>query len=420
MSALETIKKALSGLTITQPFYATLALHLELVEDSKEETFWTDGARMGFNPAFVAELKLSEIMAVCAHEVSHCARLHHIRRGDRDPDRWNEACDYSINGELKAAGFNLPEGALLRPEFDMLSEEEIYSRLTKEQESQQGGKQGQEQPQPAAGQQQANGKPQSPAQGQQAGNNAGQPSPGNGQAQGKGAAMGKVKDAPGNEASAAESEREWRANVRQAIGIAKAMGAGKLPGHLQQIDEITAAPRFNWKEELRRYVDQSMIKLESWDRPNRRFIAEGLYLPGMISDALAHAVYIADDSSSIDMAVYTAGGAEMKAALDEGAADRLTVVHCNVAVHKVETFERGDDFNLTARGSGGTRFSPAFEYVANNIPDASVIVYCTDLGCTDFGPEPACPVLWLAYGERAVIAKRAARVPFGEIIHVAA
>src|SRR3546814_20910166 len=63
--------------------------------------------------------------------------------------------------------------------------------------------------------------------------------------------------------------------------------------------------------------------------------------------------------------------AENAAALDEGAADKITVLFCNVAVHKVATFERGDEMKITTRGGGGTKFSPAFNWIEENEPERS-------------------------------------------------
>jgi predicted metal-dependent peptidase len=204
--------------------------------------------------------------------------------------------------------------------------------------------------------------------------------------------------------------------------VAKAHNAGSIPGHLQEIDAVTIAPVYNWKEELRAFIDQSAVKDYSWLNPNRRYIGAGLILPGLVADSLSHVVYVIDDSSSIDQDAFTSCTAEAKAALDEGAADKITVLFCNVAVHHVLTFERGDDMTITARGSGGTRFAPAFEWIADNAPDASAIVYLTDLDCKPehFGEEPAAPVIWAAYGERNAIARRAAKVPFGDVLHLAA
>ena len=77
----------------------------------------TDGSRIVYNPAFVDELKPAELEGTLAHEVLHCALGHQCRRGQRDPELWNEAADLAINPILIGNGFTLPAGALIEPEF---------------------------------------------------------------------------------------------------------------------------------------------------------------------------------------------------------------------------------------------------------------------------------------------------------------
>jgi hypothetical protein len=50
----------------------------------------------------------------------------------RDPERWNDACDYAINPLVVDAGMVLPKGAYLDARFKGKSAEEIYGVLTQE------------------------------------------------------------------------------------------------------------------------------------------------------------------------------------------------------------------------------------------------------------------------------------------------
>lgn len=445
-AALKAMEEARAAMMIQEPFYSTLAMYLELTPDYTCKTAWVDGKRLGFNPPYVLSLPPSERRGLIAHETAHCAKLHFSRRGHRDHKEWNAACDLDINPELIEAGFNLPAGVLNEARFKGMAEEEIYNVRRKEkqdqQDKQQDGQKGQQdgqqqqgqgngqqdkQPQQDGQQQAAGGQPgKDKPQGQQQDGNGqngtpdGQSAPGNGQGQAFDNPLGEIRDAaPGHDqAETAEIEREWRANVRQAVAVARASNAGKLPGHLESINAATAAPRIDWKAELRRFIDTSAQYDISWNRPNRRFVARGMFLPGRVSDGLSHLVWVFDDSSSIDMQVFGESVAEAQAALDEGAIDRLTIVFCNVEVHRVETFETGDVLKITTRGNGGTKFSPAFQYIADNISDASAIIYSTDLDCKDYGIEPSAPLIWAAYGTRKEIAERGAKVPFGEVLHV--
>src|SRR5215471_1247557 len=124
------LTRARTQLLLNQPFFGTLCLRLKL-SPGAVPTMATNGRSIVYDPSFVDSLKPAELEAVLAHEVLHCALGHHCRRGQRDPELWNQAADLAINPILVANGFSLPAGALIDPAFDNLSAEEIYARLLK-------------------------------------------------------------------------------------------------------------------------------------------------------------------------------------------------------------------------------------------------------------------------------------------------
>ena len=72
-------------------------------------------------------LDLDEWKFVLAHEFLHAALRHDIRLEDRDPELWNVACDYVVNGWLVEMGLGCPpEFALLDDGFKGLSAEAVY------------------------------------------------------------------------------------------------------------------------------------------------------------------------------------------------------------------------------------------------------------------------------------------------------
>ncbi len=119
---------------VAVPFFGTLCVPLKLVA-GPVPTMATDGRRIVYNPKYIEELKPAELEGVLAHEVLHCALAHHCRRGQRNPELWNEAADYAVNPIPLATGIVLPPGVLARPAFANLSAEEIYARLMKTQKS---------------------------------------------------------------------------------------------------------------------------------------------------------------------------------------------------------------------------------------------------------------------------------------------
>lgn len=373
------IANARSALLISEPFWGTLALDLTVVERPDVETMATDGESLFYSPAFVAGLSERELIGTIAHEVEHVARLHVTRRGNRDPKQWNVACDLAINPSLIAAGFKLPRGALYERRFAGQSAESIYATLMKEQPEPQRPQPGDGQPQPDKG--------------------GGQPDPGG---------CGGVMDAPAPTGKDG-TEMDVQARVRQAAAVAKR--AGKLPASATDMLTALDAPAVSWREILRRFADASIRRDTSWTRPNRRQQPGGVIMPGFASIAPAHLVCVIDTSASMDNRALAVVGAELQAILDDGGADAITVVQCDTAVHSVITYGNGDTLDTALHGRGGTAFAPAFEWVRDNAPDASALVYLTDMDSDAWGEPPACPVLWAA-------TERPRPAPFGDVVRV--
>lgn len=380
------ITRARSVLIMTQPFFGTLALHLQPVERLDIETMAVDGKHLFYNPAFLDTLSEPETEGVLAHEVLHCAYKHHTRKGHRDGDLWNQAGDYAINRDLIAGKFVLPPERLYDARFTTLGTEEIYRVLEDEQkndETSSGGKSG------------------DPAQ----------------DAKDCGRCGAVIDAAPDHAPAAlAQADAEWDNRVRQALAVAAASNAGSVPASLKRLVEATREVAVDWRETLRRFVDGRARCDVSWASPNKRMLSSGFILPGNVPDGLNHVALVVDTSGSINQAALSRFAAEMQAAIDEGAADRVTVIYCDAAVKGVEEFQNGDELKLNPVGGGGTRFSPAFEWIEKNANDASAVIYFTDMECTDFGVAPSCPVLWAAWGNPVRL--KSMSPPFGEMIQI--
>lgn len=377
---------ARTSLMWDHPFFGALSVQMQIVDatgDPRIDTMATDGRHLFYDESFVMGLKKDELLFVMAHEVMHNALEHQIRRQSRDPGRWNEACDYAINGELVEAKVGtMPKGGLLQTRFTGLSAEEIYRILDDEQSGSRSG----------AG-------------------------PASGTGNDPGGCGGVLDAAPAHDhAALAEARAEVQTKVRQAAAIAKGLNAGKLPAGIQRIVDRLLKPVVDWRAVLRRFVDESLTRDFSWAKPNRRFLPMGLVLPGQVSDGLSHFVIAVDTSGSIDGRALAAFAAEIRAAFEENMIDKLTVLYADTDVHHVQEFMMGDEMVLEAKGGGGTAFSNTFRWIEENAPDATVIAYFTDLYVGDFGREPAAPVIWAVQGDSATFDQLAERVPFGEAI----
>jgi hypothetical protein len=264
------------------------------------------------------------------------------------------------------------------------------------------------------------GEPEADDQGDAEGEGQGGGEPSDEDAEGKGdepvstgdfpGSLGEVLDSADDAGEISDEDTRWEKIVRQA----KSIGRGDTPGHISREIERANNPAQNWRDVLRAWIDGGTKRIETWNRPNRRFIGSGTILPGSQRDGLNRVVACIDTSGSMDDIALACVAKEVGAALDEGAIDELVVVYCDTRVTRVDTYHAGDDIEFDPRGGGGTDLMPMFKYVAENIESPSGMLVFTDLEIGDAGPAPDCPSLFAVTGYpdrvRALIA---ASVPWG-------
>ena len=174
--AMERVLKARTELILSRRFYGVLVSNVEPVLSHKVETMATDGRHHYVNPAFIATLTQTQLLAVQVHESEHDARKHHSRRGNRNPRKWNEATDFCINADLKDQGFDLPDWVLYDPRFRGMSAEDIYRirELDEKAAQQQQQQDEQDKDEQSEDQQQSSGDDQQDSEDAEDGNDAGE------------------------------------------------------------------------------------------------------------------------------------------------------------------------------------------------------------------------------------------------------
>lgn len=401
------------GNSAISAFYSQLAMRLDLRPDWKVQTMATDGRVILFNPRFTLAQRPEERVAVVCHEVRHCALKHPARREGRDEMAWNISCDLSINNSLRDEGFLLPKGALFAGEgkFNHLAPHktaEWYYPHVRDMLAKQGGE--------GAGK---NGPP-APGQGRQPGRP--QASPGDdeadGEAPGQGdepsddpGGCGAVRDTgDGSQADKSETAAEWEVAVKRAVHSARSKG--RLPASIDRLEEEALTPKVDWQNPLREFVNQHARNDYRLFPPNRRFIGQGIYLPGMRSEELGSLLAFIDTSGSISREMLRTFSGELTA-IAELFGCKITIVYCDARVQHVQVYDPKDGpLVLEAKGGGGTSHVPAFEWLEKNPGDWPCVVALTDL-YTDFPEQPpAIPVLWCVYDNPRPVA------PFGQVIKV--
>jgi predicted metal-dependent peptidase len=465
--AAKRVLNARTELITARRFYGVLVSNVEPRISREVPRAATNGKTHFWNPDFIATLTQTQLLAVQAHEAEHDARRHHSRRGARDPERWNKAGDYVINFDLKAEGFDLPEWALYDERFAGMSVEDAYRVLELDEQRQQpqpqpqaddqdegneaddqDGDQGDEGDQDAGSSDQddqgdgdeAGGHgDQGDQDGDQAGDSdggkggdqpgqeaAGKPNgagagdmPGEGgntqpgQSGGQPWDMGSVLDAPADDpGQLGDSDLEWSRIVRMAATQAKR--AGQLPGHITREIEAERKPKTDWREELRAWIDAGSKRIETWNRPNRRFAGRGLFLPGNQRDGINHIAVLVDTSGSMDAIALQCVANEVQGALDSGAIDRVTVVYGDTRVTRVDEYGETDQLEFDPRGGGGTQMSPLFEYVRDELQDVAGILCFTDLyWYGELPPEPDPRVLFAVTGYPDDVRRLIENAPWG-------
>lgn len=363
---IDVMTKARAALVMTNPFFGTLALRMRIREDPTCQTAWCDGLTIAYNPDFVKKLTHDERIGLLAHEIGHPMLMHHTRRGNRNPRKWNMACDYALNPLLK--GFTLPKGGLDNPAYHNMSADEIYTLLPDNPDS---------------------------------GGNSGGGSGSGGDTNDPGG-CGEVRDAPqeagqSQQASMQQAEAEWKQALAQARYVAQQ--AGKLPAHLDKLVDDALTPAVDWRAVLRRFCSDTARAEESWTHVNRRFVAMGMYLPSRHSETAGPIVIVRDTSGSIycDPTALSQFMGEMSAITEDVRPSKVWVVDADADVHAVHELEPGEDLSVTAKvtGGGGTDFRPAFAWIEQQGIEPKCVVYLTDgYGTFPHEDDLPCPVLW--------------------------
>ena len=370
------LSKAKTALILEHPFVGNIALNMPFILTEDIPTAATNGEKVMFNPNFCEELSDEELKFLVAHECMHPMLEHPFRRQERDIRVWNQAGDYVINQLLVDENMGkMPEGGLY--DMDIWNKgggttDGIYKILPKE--------------------------------GPNDDSNGGIGSVGNG----GGDPLDQCLDAEGGQAETEQKASEWKVRVAQAAQAAKMMG--KMSAGLERFVGKVLEAKVDWREVLQRFVEKCKDDTRSWARPNRRFLAQGLYLPTSSGEAMGELVVAVDCSGSIDEDTLNQFAAEVLTIKEDSNPSCIHVVYFDSEVCHYEKFTRDDELHIEPHGGGGTAFSPVFDYLEEHGIDPIACVFLTDLYCDDYGDEPSFPVLWVATDKDKTDA------PFGEVV----
>lgn len=358
------LAKAKTALILEHPFVGTIALSMPFIFDDtlNPPTAATNGKRIKFHPEFVDSLTDEEVKFLVAHECFHPMMEHNFRRGERTPRRWNQAADYVINKLLTDEGIGkMPKNGLLSDAIYNAghgTSEGIYNILPEDQEG--------DDP------------------------------------------LDNCEDGEGSPAEQQQEQAEWKVKVAQAAQAAKMMG--KMSANMQRLVDEVLQPKVDWRDVLQRFLVKARTDQRSFSRFNRRFIAQGLYLPSVSGEQMGEVCFAVDCSGSIDQHTVNQFAAEITRVKEDLMPSRIHVLYFDSEVSHVESYGPDDELDIKPHGGGGTDFAPVFAKIIEEGIEPVAIVFLTDLCCYSFGEQPDAPVLWVTTDP--------GKAPFGDVVEM--
>jgi len=368
------------GLLLRASFFGNLATRLKLVNaDEWCSTAATDGRNFYYNTRFIDMLRPKEIEFLFSHEVLHCAYTHMDRRGDRDPQLWNIACDYCVNGDLikHRVGEKITTvPCLYDAKYDGMSAEQVYDLLYENAEKinindlidqllddhlDDDGD-----------------------------------SSGDGDADAD-------KEAKGRPKISKEERDKIRDEIKEAMLSAAAAcdNAGNIPAGVKRLIEDITSPKMNWRELLRMQLESTIKSDFTWMRTSRRGWHMDAILPGSQLEPMIDIAVAMDTSGSISGKMIRDFLGEVQGIMEQFAAYRIHVMTWDTKVYNPQQYNSENLDSITdyeVNGGGGTDVNCVFDYLKENDIEPKRLVLFTDgYLCNGYGDENYCDTVWIIF-----------------------
>jgi predicted metal-dependent peptidase len=361
------VGKAKALLILDHPFFGTAVSRRPIkYGDGVPTAGMSATGQMILNPAWVEPLTVKEIMFLMAHEAMHYMLSHALRRKHRKHEAWNVACDKVINDTLIDAGVgDFIDGGITMDDGRHHASEELYDENDDDM--------------------------------------------GDG---GIGKDIGDIVDENGqvlDDSQIHQLEAQAKIETIQSAKVAKQ--TGKLPSSIERIVDEMVNVVTPWHEKLERYMTSKVKDGYSWNRPNRRFVGQGLYLPGYdYTPRMGEVVIAVDTSGSLSSNELAYFNAHINRILETCLPEKVTVLYCDYDIGG-EVEYTPDDLPIVLKpvGGGGTSFVPVFKWLTTYAGEIECLIYFTDgWGDQNELDEPAVDTVWLTTDRE--------EFPFGEVI----
>lgn len=372
----EKIIVARIGLLLRHPFFGNLATRL-IIKDASDwcKTAATDGRHLFYSREFFETKTAKEIEFIVGHEILHNVFDHIARTETRNPQLWNVAIDYTVNGQLVRDRIgDRPKGINIYHDSKHYgkSAEQIYDELLPEADNQELSALGQLLDEHIDWSAEADG--------------AGSSKP------------SYTKD----------QLRQIRDEVREAtIAAAQAAGAGNTPAEVQRMIKELTEPKMNWRQILRQQIQSTIRNDYTWARPSRKGWHTGAVLPGMNFDETIDLAISLDMSGSISDAQAREFLSEIKGIMDEYKDFKIKLWCFDTKVYNEQDFDgqgNSDIVEYELAGGGGTDFEVNWNYMKeNDITPKKFIMFTDGYTFTTWGDESYCDTVFIIHGNTRIV-----------------
>lgn len=333
-------------------FLGSIMLNLKTELTEEIPTASVDGYTYKFNPQFVSKLHNEELIFLYAHETMHVIFEHCIRIHGRDPEIWNIATDIVIN-ELLINDYigTFIQGGVHNPKLYKEgngSADQIYSILANKKQNKEFNK----------------------------------------ILQDIGKGFDEVKEGKSPIPGTKEQER-IKQMISSALAVSKMMG--NQSGNIERLVAKSLYVPPTCLEVLINYLSKIKDDVRSFQRPNRRFISQGIYLPSTSGEKVGNIGVAIDCSGSITKKELAEFQGMIETLITLYNPKEIQVVYFDYSVQGKDVFTQDDVVKLQLRGGGGT----SYKDIWNEFIDIDVCLIFTDLDCKDYGDKPSYPVVWV-------------------------
>jgi len=368
------------GMLLRASFFGNLATRLKLVNaDEWCSTAATDGRNFYYNSKFIKMLRPKEVEFLFGHEVLHCVYDHFGRRGDRDAQLFNVACDYCVNSDLKkhkVGEFITTVPCLYDDKYVDWASEEVYDDLFANAETididdlvsrmldqHLDGKQGDDD-----GDEGEDGK-------------------------------------SGPSKYTKEEREKIKDEIKEAmLSASQASDPGNIPVGVKRIVAQLTEPKMNWRDLLRMQMQSTIKNDYTFSKMHRKGWHTDAVLPGMNYDEYIDIFCALDMSGSIQDSQGKDFLSEVKGIAEEYGQFRMHIACFDTKVYNMQVFtsdnlDEIDEYEL--KGGGGTDFDAVFDFLKEEGIEPKRLVMFTDGYPWDsWGDENYCDTVFIIHGDK--------------------